>query len=181
MCGIVGFVAARREPIEPRLAAMLGPIHHRGPDDSGVIVAGGIGLAMRRLSIVGIDNGVQPIASEDERFAIVGNGELYNAPSLRAELIDRGHRFRTDSDIESLLHLFEERGPEALSAINGMFAVAILDRQRERVLIARDRLGIKPLFYAETDRGVSFASEIPAIVASLRGRERDALDVDENA
>ncbi|MGE3166083.1 MAG: asparagine synthase (glutamine-hydrolyzing) [Planctomycetota bacterium] len=167
MCGIAGFVGHSGVDPRDRLQRMSDRLTHRGPDDEGTFVDGASGLAFRRLSIVDLAGGNQPIADEAGRFFIVGNGEIYNAPELRVELEARGHRFRTGSDIETALHLFEEAGPACLSALNGMFALAILDRADQSVHIIRDRLGIKPLFYASTSRGVAFASELPALRAGL--------------
>lgn len=166
MCGIVGFIGRHPAPVEPRLRAMNATIRHRGPDDSGVFADRRAGLAMRRLSIVGLDDGHQPITSEDERLVLVGNGEIYNAPELRRELEALGHVFRGQSDIEAALHLYEEHGVAAFERLNGMFALAILDRNAERILIVRDRLGIKPLYYATTPDGTAFASELPALRAA---------------
>ncbi len=183
MCGIAGYIAARStdRPVADRLRAMVDRLFHRGPDDHGFCQSGGATIGMRRLSIVGIDNGAQPLFDESGRFAIVGNGEIYNAPQLHRELLSRGHRFQSDSDIEVVLHLFEELGPNAFQRLNGMFALAILDRREQRVLLARDRLGIKPLFVADTTHGFAFASEVPALLAGLDAEERNETDLDRPA
>ncbi|MFQ5655548.1 MAG: asparagine synthase (glutamine-hydrolyzing), partial [Planctomycetota bacterium] len=178
MCGIAGFVGHSATGVRERLERMSGALVHRGPDDGGLLVDRGSGLAMRRLSIVGIETGAQPILSEDATVAIVGNGEIYNAPELRAELEARGHRFRGGSDIEVALHLFEELGEELLGRLNGMFALAILERPSGRILVARDRLGIKPLFHATTAAGTLFASEIPALRRGLEPSESALLEAD---
>ncbi|MEM7264108.1 MAG: asparagine synthase (glutamine-hydrolyzing) [Planctomycetota bacterium] len=178
LCGIAGFVGRGEIDVSPRLEAMAAAMHHRGPDDRGVAAESTAGITMQRLSIVGIETGSQPIFSEDRRFAIVGNGEIYNAPELRKELEARGHRFRGASDIESILHLFEERGTDAFSALNGMFGIAVWDRHTGRVTIARDRLGIKPLFYGDFPSGIGFASELPSLLAALSPGERRAVEVD---
>lgn len=174
MCGIAGIATtpSGESSIAPaqlteRLRRMNSSLLHRGPDDEGCFAEGGSGLAMRRLAIVDLEDGSQPIFDEERRFVIVGNGEIYNAPELRAELFADGHRFRTGSDIEAVLHLFEEYGTACFSRLNGMFAVAILDRQDGSIHIARDRLGIKPLFYAHTPHATYFASEIPALRQGL--------------
>ncbi len=167
MCGIAGFTGVEGVAGAPALSSMVAALHHRGPDDSGQVTAATAGIGMARLSIVGIANGRQPISSEDGHLAIVGNGEIYDAFAHRSDLEMRGHRFSTDSDIESLLHLYEEHGEEAFSRVNGMFAVAILDRRTSRVLVVRDRMGIKPLFYAPCGSATFFASEIPALIAGL--------------
>lgn len=178
MCGIAGILGLEGSDARGPLAAMNSALEHRGPDDSGVFLHGAAGIAMRRLAIVDLDGGQQPILNEDQQLAIVGNGEIYNAPELRPELEKRGHRFRSGSDIETVLHLFEELGPEGLHYLNGMFAVAILDRHHQRIFVARDRLGIKPLFYSETDRGTLFASELPALRAGVEQLNRGALTID---
>ena len=176
MCGIAGILPAGDPPAESRLTpearahrldAMLGALAHRGPDEGDTVHPPEASLGMCRLAIVGIESGQQPIESENGDFVIVGNGEIYNAPALRRALEARGHRFRGGSDIEAVLHLFEEEGERALEQLNGMFAVAILDRRQRRVFVARDRLGIKPLFMASHASGIYFASELPAIARAL--------------
>ncbi len=167
MCGIAGFAGVNGAAHAPALSRIVSALHHRGPDDRGELIAAEAGIGMARLSIVGIDNGRQPIESIDGRYAIVGNGEIYDAPSHRDALEKQGRRFRTDSDIEALLHLYELYGTDCFSRVNGMFAVAILDRKTSQVLIARDRLGIKPLFTAEVGGAHFFASELPALLEGL--------------
>lgn len=164
MCGIAGIVArSDDDDFSPSLRQLADAIRHRGPDDEGICLHGRVGLTMRRLSIVDLAGGRQPLWTEDGRFALVGNGEIYNAPELRRELEARGHRLATGSDLEAALHLFEERGPASLERLNGMFAIAIYDRETARVFLARDRLGIKPLFLAETPRAIFFSSEVPGL------------------
>lgn len=167
MCGIAGFVGTGDCDPTGRLQRMSDRMTHRGPDDEGIFVDGSVGVAFRRLSIVDLSGGQQPIADEAHRYVIVGNGEIYNAPELRRELEGRGHVFRTGSDIETALHLFEELGPAAFSQLNGMFALAVLDRRDRSIHVVRDRLGIKPLFLARAAKGICFASEIPALRAGL--------------
>lgn len=180
MCGIAGFVGKMHDDHreDRRLATLLGAIAHRGPDDLGQLAAGPVQLGMRRLSIVDLGGGHQPIWSEDGRYALVGNGEIYNAPELQQELEARGHHFRSHSDMESVLHLFEDLGPSALSRLNGMFAIAIYDRSRDRIFLARDRLGIKPLFVADTPDAIFFSSEIPGLRELLRTAAPGALELD---
>jgi asparagine synthase (glutamine-hydrolysing) len=168
VCGICGFVTRDRDqPVNAEmLDRMVETLHHRGPDDRGVHCAPGVGLAVRRLSIVDISGGSQPLTSEDGTVVLVCNGEIYNAPELRSALVVRGHRFRSRSDAEVIVHLYEERGTQCLERLRGMFAFALWDGRERRLLLARDRLGIKPLLYAETSTGLFFGSEAKAILAS---------------
>ncbi len=175
MCGFAGFVGRTREGIAPRLARAAAALRHRGPDAHGRSIAGTTGITATRLAIVGIESGHQPIPTEDGRYTIAGNGEIYNAPELHAALESRGHRFRGGSDIEVILHLFEERGPAALDALSGMFAIAIADPENDRLFVARDRIGIKPLYCSETAAGSACASELPALLALL-GTDAPAHD-----
>ena len=154
MCGIAGFVRLD-QPAQPSLVqAMCDEIRHRGPDDEGVYVDRGCGIGMRRLSIIDLSTGHQPISNEDGSVWIVFNGEIYNYQELRAGLIARGHRFQTASDTETLVHLYEEEGVEGLKRLRGMFAFAIWDARRNRLLLARDRFGKKPLYYAVLPSGI---------------------------
>jgi asparagine synthase (glutamine-hydrolysing) len=145
---------------------MCDAIRHRGPDDSGVWTSGPIALGSRRLSIVDVAGGHQPMTSEDGSLSIAYNGEIYNHPPLRVELESLGHRYRTRSDTETILHLYEEHGDFCLDRLRGMFAFGLWDAAAKRLLLARDRLGIKPLYYAVKDGQLVFASEIKAILAS---------------
>jgi asparagine synthase (glutamine-hydrolysing) len=164
MCGIVGIAGAG--PIaEPELLRMCEAIRHRGPDDWGTLVGEGIGLGMRRLSIIDLAGGHQPIANEDGTIQVVLNGEIYNHEELRRELVARGHQFRTRSDTEVLVHLYEDEGERLLQRLRGMFAIALWDRTRRRLLVARDHFGQKPLFYTERNGRLVFASEIKALLA----------------
>ena len=181
MCGIVGIVY--RDPgrrVAPEiLKAMCGAIRHRGPDDEGTLLAGSAGLGMRRLSIIDLAGGMQPIANEDGRLAVVCNGEIYNYRELRAGLTGRGHRFRTHSDVETILHLYEEVGPAASERLRGMFAAAVWDGAAHTLWLARDRFGIKPLYYIAGPCGFAFASELKALVAAgltTRLLDWDSLD-----
>ncbi|HEY5998742.1 MAG TPA: asparagine synthase (glutamine-hydrolyzing) [bacterium] len=163
MCGICGFTGpADRET----LGRMAGRLRHRGPDEDGFFADGRVNLGIRRLSIVDLETGHQPLANEDGSVRLVFNGEIYNAPELRPELEARGHRFVTDhSDGEVALHLYEERGEAFAHALNGMFAIALWDAARGRLLLVRDRMGVKPLFFAEVPGGLLFGSEIKALLA----------------
>ncbi|HSB80584.1 MAG TPA: asparagine synthase (glutamine-hydrolyzing) [Candidatus Methylomirabilis sp.] len=168
MCGIVGIVKLDpRVPVdETRLKRMRDVLYHRGPDGEGLWIDGPVGFGHRRLAIVDVAGGSQPMANEDESVWIVYNGEIYNHPTLRPELEKRGHRYRTRSDTETILHLYEEEGERCVERLQGMFAFALWDRARERLLLARDRLGIKPLYYACVGDELLFASEIKAILAA---------------
>ena len=165
MCGIAGIVRWNEQPVlEHEIRSMCDLMVHRGPDEDGVYVNGGVGIGMRRLSIIGLGNGSQPIANEDRTVWVVFNGEIYNYASLRRDLVSRGHVFRTDSDTECLVHLYEDHGARLVDHLRGMFAFAIWDTKRRQLLLGRDRLGIKPLYYAEVDNSLIFASEIKPIL-----------------
>ncbi len=166
MCGVCGIFHrdARRQVAENALAEMSAQIVHRGPDDDGSFVDGNLGLAIRRLSIIDVQSGHQPISNEDQSLWIAYNGEIYNHQQLREELESRGHRYRTKSDTETILHLYEEYGPQCVQRLRGMFAFAIWNRQERRLFIARDRLGIKPLYYRLEGGTLLFGSEIKAIL-----------------
>jgi asparagine synthase (glutamine-hydrolysing) len=167
MCGICGIAAGRGSAPDPELlAAMSATLVHRGPDDDGQLVVPPVGLAARRLSIIDLAGGHQPIANEDGRVVVVQNGEIYNHEALRRELAAAGHRFRTRCDTEAIVHLFEELGDGFAERLRGMFAVALWDGRANRLVLARDRFGIKPLFYWESpDGGLAFASELKALMA----------------
>jgi asparagine synthase (glutamine-hydrolysing) len=168
MCGIAGVVdpGARVSVVRPLVQRMTDVMTHRGPDAEGFFAANGIGLGMRRLSIIDVAGGRQPIASEDGGVQVVFNGEIYNHPALRRELIARGHVFRTRSDTEVIAHLYEDRGVDAFTDLRGMFAIALWDQRARRLVLGRDRLGKKPLFYARRGRSLLFGSEIKAILAA---------------
>lgn len=168
MCGIAGLVDPGMPGADIRrtLQPMTDAIAHRGPDDEGFYAAEGIGLGMRRLSIIDLAGGRQPIASEDGHIQVVFNGEIYNYRELHASLSSRGHVFRTRSDTEAIVHAYEEQGVECLASLRGMFGIALWDARARRLLLARDRLGKKPLFYAHRGRRLLFGSEIKAILAA---------------
>ena len=153
--------------IRRTLERMADAIWHRGPDEGGFFVRDGVGLAIRRLSIIDVDGGHQPVASEDGQVQVVLNGEIYNHLDLRAELIARGHIFRTSSDTEVIAHLYEEKGAECLTRLRGMFGFAVWTQRTRRLLLGRDRLGKKPLFYAQQGSRLVFGSEIKAILAAV--------------
>jgi asparagine synthase (glutamine-hydrolysing) len=166
MCGISGLVYTDPErPVEHAvLERMNAAIRHRGPDSDGFYFRPGVGLAMRRLAIVDLQTGDQPLSNEDGSVWIVFNGEIYNYPQLRPELEKRGHVFRTHSDTEAIVHLYEEHGVECVRHLRGMFAFAIWDEKRRRLFIARDRVGKKPLYYAEHDGALLFGSELKCLL-----------------
>src|SRR5260370_24069972 len=143
------------QPAEPSLVqAMCDEIRHRGPDDEGVHVDRGCGIGMRRLSIIDLSTGHQPMCNEDGTVWVVFNGEIYNFQQLRQDLISQGHRFATNSDTETLIHLYEQEGPDGLRKLRGMFAYAIWDAREQELFLARDRFGKKPLYYALLPQGV---------------------------
>src|ERR1700733_3864275 len=161
MCGIAGIVSFDGSPVlRQELVDMCGALAHRGPDDAGYYVDAQAALGMRRLSIIDLSTGHQPISNEDGSIWIVFNGEIYNYQELRDELISRGHQFRTNSDTETIVHLYEEEGPEALKRLRGMFAFCIWDAKQRKIFLARDRFGKKPLYYAQTPLGFYFGSEL---------------------
>ncbi len=167
MCGIAGLIYAHSDrPVHPGLLKGMGDaIAHRGPDAEGFWIEPGIGLAHRRLSIIDLEGGDQPIGNEDGSVQVVFNGEIYNYRELRRDLEARGHQFRTRSDTEVLVHLYEEHGADLVERLRGMFAFALWDRGRRELVLARDRLGLKPLYvYREAER-LAFGSEIKAILA----------------
>jgi len=168
VCGIAGlaFRDPERAPDPAALRRMADILRHRGPDGEGFHVAPGIGLAFRRLAIIDLATGGQPIANEDGTVVVVCNGEIYNHVELRARLSAAGHRFRTASDVETIVHLYEEHGDRFVDHLRGMFAIALWDAPRRRLLLARDRFGIKPLYYAVTGDALAFGSEQKAILAS---------------
>src|SRR5436305_10618428 len=170
MCGINGIAFSKRSGRDAdarTVAAMRDVLTHRGPDDAGLYVSGPVGLGHRRLSIVDVACGHQPMTNEDETLQIVYNGEIYNHADYRPLLEAHGHRYRTHADTETILHLYEEYGAACVEHLRGMFAFAIWDERKRELFIARDRLGVKPLYYAHTDDGsLYFASEIKALLAA---------------
>jgi asparagine synthase (glutamine-hydrolysing) len=167
MCGITGiaFADPRRPASRPLLQRMCDVMRHRGPDDEGFHLSPGVGLGMRRLSIIDLAGGHQPISNEDGTVHVVLNGEIYNYQALRPELEAKGHVFRTHSDTEVIVHLYEEQGEACVEALRGMFAFALWDAKHQRLLLARDRLGKKPLHYALLKDRLLFASEMKSILA----------------
>jgi asparagine synthase (glutamine-hydrolysing) len=165
MCGIAGIIQWDGAPVDA-LSPMLQVIEHRGPDDEGRFCEGPLAMGMRRLSIIDLSGGHQPICNEDGSIVAIFNGEIYNYIELREGLIQRGHTFATHSDTEVLVHLYEEEGPDFLTQLNGMFGFAIWDKNKKRLFVARDRLGIKPIYYAHTSRGLLFGSEMKSLMAS---------------
>ncbi len=178
MCGVAGVVSSEPQAArEQALAGMLAAIIHRGPDDEGVASASMASIGVRRLSIVDVAGGHQPMRNEDGTVLAVQNGEIYNYTELRAQLIERGHRFTTRSDTEVLPHAYEEWGTGLVPHLRGMFSLAIWDERRRRLLLARDRFGKKPLLYARTSDGLIFGSEIHAVL----GHPHVSHDVDDEA
>ncbi len=167
MCGIAGVVSATRESniTEALVRHMCDQIRHRGPDDEGVYVADGAGLGMRRLSIIDLSTGHQPIFNEDRSAWIVFNGEIYNFLELRPDLERRGHRFTTKTDTECILHLYEDMGTDCVTRLRGMFGIAIYDKTKRKLMLARDRFGKKPMHYALHNGNLYFGSEIKSILA----------------
>jgi asparagine synthase (glutamine-hydrolysing) len=179
MCGICGVfhTVAGRAVDRDALRAMNQQIVHRGPDDDGFYVDGNVGLAMRRLSIIDLSTGHQPISNEEGAITIVYNGEIYNHKELRTELERQGHRYSTHSDTETIVHLYEQYGAECVRHLRGMFAFLLWDRTKRVLFGARDRLGIKPFYYCELDRTFLFASEIKALLAhpGVRAERNDEI------
>jgi asparagine synthase (glutamine-hydrolysing) len=178
MCGICGLVSldGASPPDVAALAAMSETLVHRGPDQEGMVVEGPAGLAARRLSIIDLAGGDQPIANEDRSIHVVQNGEIYNYRELRDGLQDRGHRFSTRSDTEVLVHLYEDRGPAFVEELRGMFAIALWDARARRLVLARDRFGIKPLYYRVGGGALSFGSELKALLRQPGFRREIDLD-----
>ncbi len=168
MCGLCGVVYAdSRRPVDPdMLRHMTNMMSHRGPDGEGFFVEPGVGLGFRRLSIIDLETGDQPLSNEDGSVTVVCNGEIYNYLELRRHLQEAGHRFRTKSDVEVIVHLYEDHGVHCVDFLRGMFAFALWDSRQQRLMLARDRFGIKPLAYAVTPQALYFGSEYKAILAS---------------
>lgn len=173
MCGIAGVTGAGRAETVRRMTDVLA---HRGPDDSGFYHDDDIALGQRRLSIIDLHSGQQPISNEDDTLQLVCNGEIYNSPALRKELEARGHRFKTQTDVEVILHLYEDHGPDCVKHLRGMFALALWDTGRRRLLLARDHLGQKPLFFFNRDGRFAFASEVKALLGP--GLMEPAIDLE---
>src|SRR5437764_58058 len=164
MCGICG-IASTRGTVDPdRLAAMSATLVHRGPDSDGSHIDGPVGLAARRLAIIDLQTGDQPITREEHGVTVVQNGEIYNYRELRHELQRSGHRFATSGDTEVLIHLYAEHGDRFVERLRGMFALALWDAGRRRLLLARDRYGIKPLYYRDVDGEIEVAVDVAGVV-----------------
>jgi asparagine synthase (glutamine-hydrolysing) len=183
MCGICGVIGIQRaELAEDVTRRMMGALSHRGPDEDGILVAPSAALGMRRLSIIDLPGGHQPVFNETRNVAVVFNGEIYNFPQLRKTLEGRGHAFRTHSDTEVIVHAYEEWGDLCLRELRGMFALAIWDARSSgasgeaargaRIFLARDRLGIKPLYYAAAGGALFFSSEVRSLLASAQLKPR---------
>ncbi|HEX7970846.1 MAG TPA: asparagine synthase (glutamine-hydrolyzing), partial [Thiobacillus sp.] len=173
MCGIAGILSS--SAVEPAmLDTMAQRLAHRGPDGQGRHVAGNVGLLHTRLAVIDLEGGAQPLYNEDRSLALVANGEIYNYRELRAELETLGHRFATHSDCETLLHGYEAWGMQFVERLQGMFAFALHDMQRGELILARDRLGIKPLYICHGSRGLAFASEVKALLPWLGTPEVNA-------
>ena len=167
MCGIGAILQLDDSPVpglEARLALMNQLLEHRGPDDDGFYIDGGLAIGMRRLSIIDLVTGRQPISNEDGSIWIVFNGEIYNFQELRDDLIRRGHTFQTGTDTEAIVHLYEDEGERCVERLRGMFAFAIWDKRERKLFIARDRVGVKPLHYCLAGETLVFASEIKSIL-----------------
>ncbi|MBD3289378.1 asparagine synthase (glutamine-hydrolyzing), partial [candidate division KSB1 bacterium] len=166
MCGICGIVNIEHEdPVKNDVVKrMCDVIRHRGPDDDGILVDGHVGLGMRRLSIIDLQTGKQPISNENESVWIVFNGEIYNHVELRNELEKKGHRFKTKTDTEAIVHAYEEWGENCVRKLNGMFGFAIWDKRKQMMFIARDRIGIKPMYYFFDGKRLVFGSELKSIL-----------------
>lgn len=166
MCGICGIYNIKnRAPVEKKpLEGMLKAIAHRGPDGRGTLLLGDVGLGFNRLSFIDLEGGMQPLQNEDKTIAMICNGEIFNYPELREELIARGHQFSTKTDVEVILHLYEEEGEDFPKRLNGQFAIALYDGRQKKLLLVRDQIGICPLFYTISDGRLLFASEIKAIL-----------------
>src|SRR5215831_14572017 len=181
MCGITGIVGREQNyvAVAADIHAMCQTIVHRGPDDEGICARGRAALGMRRLSIIDLSTGHQPIHNEDGSIWIVFNGEIYNFPELRRQLERAGHRFYTATDTEAIVHAYEEWGTAAIARLRGMFGLAIWDARTRTLVVARDRVGIKPLYYAEQNGRLYFGSELKSLLQAPdlpRTIDLDALD-----
>lgn len=182
MCGFAGYVDMRKERSIDRnlLVKMTDKLVHRGPDSAGYFIEDNIGLGFRRLSIIDLEGGDQPLFNEDKSVVVVCNGEIYNYRELRSDLIKKGHTFRTGSDIEVLAHLYEEDGKDFIAKLNGQFAFALYDKKQQKLLLARDHFGINPLYYTIVDEVLIFGSEIKAILEHpMVKREVDLTGLDQ--
>src|ERR1700747_2585348 len=168
MCGIAGqFNLQRHQPVEREMIVrMARSIAHRGPDDEGFFIAGSVGLGFRRLSIIDLAGGHQPMSDANETVWIIFNGEIYNYKELRAELQSKGHQFKTSSDTEVIIHGYKQWGSEVFNHLNGMFGLAIWDVAHQRLVLARDAMGIKLIYYKIDNGQLAFGSEIRAVLAA---------------
>src|ERR1043166_7966588 len=165
MCGIAGLLSLGEKPVfEHEIQSMCDAIVHRGPDDAGYYVREGIALGMRRLSIIDLSTGHHPVHNEDRSVWVVFNGEIYNFKSLRADLERQGHCFYTETDTEVIVHLYEQYGERCVEKMRGMFAFAVWDTRRRQLLLARDRIGVKPLFYTVAGGRLAFGSELKVLL-----------------
>ena len=164
MCGIVGIVCFDGAPVESNdLKRMTDRMFHRGPDDEGFYIDSSFGIGMRRLSIIDLKSGKQPLTNESGTLQVVMNGEIYNYLELRKILKSKGHQFNTGSDTEVIVHLFEEYGIDCINHLNGMFAFALFDKKKQQLWIVRDRAGIKPLYYVEIEDNLYFSSDVKSL------------------
>jgi len=172
MCGIAGqFNFQRRDPVEREtIARMARSIAHRGPDDEGFFISGPVGLGFRRLSIIDLAGGHQPMSDAQETVWVIFNGEIYNYRELRNQLQSKGHQFRTSSDTEVIIHGYKQWGSDVFNHLNGMFGLAIWDVHKERLIVARDAMGIKLIYYKIDNGALTFGSEIRAILAAQKSQ-----------
>src|SRR5690242_4553081 len=182
MCGIAGYFALTPRALAPRevLSRMVEAVRHRGPDDGGVYYDGRAALGHRRLSIIDLSGGKQPLSTADGRLWVTFNGEIFNYVELRKDLIERGREFRTKSDTETILHAYAEYGPQCVQSFNGDFAYVVWDRPNQRLVMARDRMGVRPLYYTVHQGVLVFASEVKSLFSypGLRA-ELDPLGLDQ--
>ena len=181
MCGIAGFIDGQRSQDDALqlIDRMCRVIRHRGPDDQGTWTGDGVALGMRRLAIIDLSGGHQPIFNEDKSILVVFNGEIYNYRELQKNLQERGHTFNSDSDTEAIVHAYEEYGDDCVKHLRGMFTFALWDRRRQRLLAARDRFGKKPLNYYWDGQRLIFGSEIKSILEAGIAREINSIALDE--
>ena len=165
MCGICGIIQPKKPVSHSLIKSMCDTIFHRGPDDEGIFIRGNVALGARRLSIIDLVTGHQPISNEDGRIWIAYNGEVYNFPELKKELEKKGHKFRSKSDTETVVHSYEEWGEDFVKKLRGMFAFAIWDEREKKLILVRDRIGIKPLYYTLLKDGtIVFGSELKTLL-----------------
>src|SRR5688572_1165252 len=168
MCGICGVFSRQPQADQSVVDKMSGALTHRGPDGEGKFNAPHLAMSMRRLSIIDLNSGWQPLYNEDHSIAVIANGEIYNYVELRDELKKSGHHLATKSDVETIAHLYEDYGPDCVSHLRGMFAFALWDEKRKRLVLARDRMGEKPLYLYEKNDTIYFASELKSLLQSSK-------------